>query len=115
MTAARMSGRQVGRSRAGHRSPSLYDLPCGRSRSLPTPPFTVALMAASTAVIAGSACLCCSIAARKARSSRSRVTPRSGQGVDVGGLQPVVPRVQVGAALAAQVPLEGLDVVAELL
>jgi hypothetical protein len=38
-----------------------------------------------------------------------------GEGVDVGGLEPVVPRVQVRAALPAQVPLQGSDVVAEFL
>ncbi len=57
MTAARMSGRHVGRDRARHGSPGFQPSPRGRSRSLPRPPFTVALIAVVTIASSGSRAL----------------------------------------------------------
>ena len=65
--------------------------------------------------MAGSASLCCSIAARNCAVVQVLGDAEVGEGVDVGGLEPVVPRVQVRAGLAAQVRLDRVDVVAELL
>jgi hypothetical protein len=45
MTAARMSGRLVARARDGQGRQGFQPPPRGRSRSLPMPPFTVALSA----------------------------------------------------------------------
>ena len=79
------------------------------------PPLTVALIAARTAARAGSTCLCRSIAARNSVVGEVLGDAQVGEGVDVGGLEPVVPRVQVRAGLAAQVRLDRGDVVAKLL
>ncbi|AKN71541.1 hypothetical protein QR97_18565 [Streptomyces sp. PBH53] len=54
MTAARMSGRHVGRDSARHGCPGRQPSPRGRSRSLPMPPLTVALIAEMTIASCGS-------------------------------------------------------------